>query len=128
MSRHTLLFVAGLAFVSTSLVAGAASAQNATAQPGNATGSAPAQTTTANAAAATPQSATTATPAPPAKKVWTNEDMGAVHKDPAISTFSSKPNKPADTKAPAGKANAKSAGQYQTQIANLQAKLPPPAV
>jgi hypothetical protein len=128
MSRHTLLFVVGLAFMNASMLAGAASAQNATAQSGDAAGSASAQSTTANSAVTTPQNASTTTPgtsAPPAKKVWTNEDMGAVHKDPAISTFSSKPNKPADTKAPAAKANTKSSGQYQSQIANLQAKLPP---
>ena len=115
MSRHTPLFVIGLAFMSASMLAGVARAQNASAQPENAT-------------AATPQNATTTTPgtpAPAAKKVWTNEDMGAVHKDPAISTFSSKPNKPANTKSAAAKPNAKNAGQYQNQINGLQAKLPP---
>jgi hypothetical protein len=128
MSRYIRLFVAGMAFVSASAFGGAARAQNAPAQPASATGSATAQSTTAPATTATAQNSTTttpATPATPAKKVWTNEDMGAVHKDPAISTFSSKPNKPAATKSPAAKANAKGAGQYQAQITNLQAKLPP---
>lgn len=128
MRRHTLLFVVGMAILSTGILAGAARTQNAAAQPGTATGNASTQSTTANPAATTTQSATATTPATPAaaaKKVWTNEDMGAVHKDPAISTFSSKLNKPADSKAPAAKPNTKSAGQYQTQIANLQAKLPP---
>jgi hypothetical protein len=126
MSRYILLSAIGLAFMNASVLAGAAGAQNAAAQPGNAAGSASAQSATANAA--TTQNATTATPAtpaPPAKKVWTNEDMGAVHKDPAISTFSSKPNKPANTKPVAAKPNTKSAGQYQVQITSLQAKLPP---
>jgi hypothetical protein len=111
-----------------SLLAGPASAQHAAAQPGNAAGNTSAQSTTANAAAATPQNATTATPetsAPATKKVWTNEDMGAVHRDPAISTFSSKPNKPANSKPVAAKPNSKSPGQYQAQILSLQAKLPP---
>jgi hypothetical protein len=128
MSRHRLLFVAGLAFMNASLLAGPASAQHAAAQPGNAAGNTSAQSTTANAAAATPQNATTATPetsAPATKKVWTNEDMGAVHRDPAISTFSSKPNKPANSKPVAAKPNSKSPGQYQAQIVSLQAKLPP---
>ncbi|MFZ0521756.1 MAG: hypothetical protein WAL95_12080 [Candidatus Acidiferrales bacterium] len=128
MRRHTLLFVIGLSFMSTSMLAGQARAQNASAHPENAMGNATAQSTTANAAATTPHNPTTttpATPAPPAKKVWTNEDMGAVHKDPAISTFSSKPNKPANSKPVAAKPKSKSAGQYQAQIANLQAKLPP---
>jgi uncharacterized protein YukE len=126
MSRYILLSAIGLAFMNASVLAGAAGAQNAAVQPGNAAGSASAQSATANAA--TTQNATTATPAtpaPPAKKVWTNEDMGAVHKDPAISTFSSKPNKPANTKPVAAKPNTKSAGQYQAQITSLQAKLPP---
>ena len=114
MSRHTRLFVAGMAFVSASVFGGAARAQNAPAEPASATGSAPAQSTMAPA-----------TPATPAKKVWTNEDMGAVHRDPAISTFSSGPNKPANGKPVAAKSNSKSPGQYQAQIANLQAKLPP---
>ncbi len=128
MSRHTRLFVAGMAFVSASVFGGAARAQNAPAEPASATGSAPAQSTMAPATPATAQNATTttpATPATPAKKVWTNEDMGAVHRDPAISTFSSKPNKPANGKPVAAKSNSKSPGQYEAQIANLQAKLPP---
>jgi hypothetical protein len=128
MRRHTLLFVAGMAFLSASVLGGAARAQNAPAQPASATGSAPAQSTTAPTTTATVQNATTATPttpAPPPKKVWTNEDMGAVHKDAAISTFSSKANKPANSKPLAAKPNSKSSGQYQSQIANLQAKLPP---
>jgi hypothetical protein len=114
--------------MSTSVLAGQARAQNASAQPANAPGNAPAQSTTANAPATTPQNATTttpATPAPPAKKVWTDEDMGAVHRDPAISTFSSKPNKPATTKPVAAKPSTKNTAQFQAQIANLQAKLPP---
>lgn len=125
MRRHTLLFVIGLSFMSTSILAGQARAQNSSAQPANATGNAPAQSTTANTAATTPQNATATTPAQAAKKVWTDEDMGAVHKDPAISTFSSKGNKPVNTKAVAAKPGTKNAAQFQAQIANLQAKLPP---
>ncbi|MFZ0642846.1 MAG: hypothetical protein WAN72_24510 [Candidatus Acidiferrales bacterium] len=127
MRRHTLLFVIGLSFMSTSILAGHARAQNASPQADNATGRTTAQSTTPNATT-TAQNATAATPATPtvpAKKVWTNEDMGAVHKDPAISTFSNKPNKPATTKPVAAKPNTKNAAQFQAQIANLQAKLPP---
>ncbi len=113
--------------MSVTVLGGAARAQNAPAQPASVTDAVPAQSTTAPPASA-PQTTTTATrstAATPTKKVWTNEDMGAVHRDAAISTFSSKPNKPANGKPVAAKTNPKSPGQYQGQIANLQAKLPP---
>lgn len=117
MSRHTFLFVAALSLVSASICATSACAQNAPAQSAT-----PGATSTASQTAT---SATPAAPAAPAKKVWTNEDMGAVHRDSAISTFSNKLNKPANGKPAAAKPGAKTPGQYQTQIANLQAKLPP---
>ncbi|MGA7917362.1 MAG: hypothetical protein WCA00_19165 [Candidatus Acidiferrales bacterium] len=125
MNRLTLVIAAALALTTAGLAAGVARAQNTSAQPANATGSAPGQSTTANTAPGTAQNATTATPATPAKKVWTNEDMGAIHKDPAISTFSGGAKKPANTKPAANKTYPKSPQQYQTKIANLQAKLPP---
>ena len=61
----------------------------------------------------------------PPKKVWTNDDMGGVHRDPSIPNYSTgtKPAKTAD-KSPAGAKN-KAAKRYQDQIAALRAKLPP---
>ena len=57
--------------------------------------------------------------------MWTNEDMGDVHNNSAISTFSATNNKPANGK-PAGTAKGnKDAKQYQDQILKLQEKLPP---
>jgi hypothetical protein len=127
MYRRTLLFVSVLAFATTVLVPGLASAQGSpagqTAPAGDAAmPAAQAQADTATAAnAATSTTATTTT----AKKVWTNEDMRDVHSHDAISTFSSKSNKPANNK-PAGNANGNAAAKnYQTQITRLQEKLPP---
>lgn len=51
--------------------------------------------------------------------------MGAIHNDPAISTFSGDAKKPANSKPAANKTYPKSPQQYQTKIASLQAKLPP---
>jgi prefoldin subunit 5 len=57
--------------------------------------------------------------------VWTNEDMGAVHKSSVISTFSGTNGKPGSAK-PAGTAKGnKDAKPYQDQILKLQGKLPP---
>jgi|SRR5271155_1243963 len=129
MYRRTLLFVPVLALATAVLVPGLARAQGSsdgqTAPAGGAAtpaAQAPADTTTAaNANATTSTTTTTA----PAKKVWTNEDMRDVHSHDAISTFSSKSNKPANNK-PAGNANGNAAAKnYQTQITRLQQKLPP---
>jgi len=129
MYRRMLLFVPVLALATAVLVPGLASAQGSsdgqTAPAGNAAApaaQAPADTTTAANANGTTSTATTTTSA---KKVWTNEDMGDVHKNSAISTFAAKSNKPANNK-PAGNANGGAAAKnYQTQITRLQEKLPP---
>ena len=91
---------------------------------------APAGTPAANSAA--PSDATSGTGAtgnavtPPPKRVWTNDDMGNIHRNSSISEFSGNSNKPAKTngKPPATTYN-KDAKRYQDQIANLRAKLPP---
>lgn len=74
---------------------------------------------------------TVASDQPPAKKVWTNDDMSGVRDDSGI------PNHPAPAKKPAGVAvkppaskgpatpKGKDAKWYQDQIAKLQAQLPP---
>jgi uncharacterized protein YukE len=122
MNRRMLTFVAVLAVVEISLLTGVARAQNGSAPPANANSNTAAQSTAANNATG---ATATATPATPAKKVWTNEDMGAIHSNSAISTFSSGANKPANAKPAPAKPSSKNAKQYQDQIAKLQAKLPP---
>jgi hypothetical protein len=114
-----LTFVAVLAVMEISLLTAVARAQNGSAQPANANSNTAAQSTAANNATGTNPTAT------PAKKVWTNEDMGAIHSNSAISTFSSGANRPANAKPAPAKPSSKNAKQYQDQIAKLQAKLPP---
>jgi peptidoglycan hydrolase CwlO-like protein len=122
VNRQMLVLVAALVLLEGSFLAVTARAQNGSAQPAKAPSSAPAPSPAPDAAIGT---APTTAPTTPVKKVWTNEDMGAVHSNSAISTFSGGDNKPANAKPVAAKPNSKSAKQYQTQIANLQAKLPP---
>lgn len=119
MNRRMLTFVAVLAVMEISLLTGVARAQNGSAQPANANSNTAAQSTAADNATGTNPTAT------PAKKVWTNEDMGAIHSNSAISTFSSGAHRPANAKPAPAKPSAKNAKQYQDQIAKLQAKLPP---
>ena len=100
------------------LLATAALAQNSvdTTQP--ATGS----------SAAASASSTASTPggsAQPAKKVWTNEDVGELRDHNEMSTFAvakTRPSAPA-AKAPANRG--RNAKWYHDQIANLQAKVSP---
>jgi hypothetical protein len=121
MNRRTLLFVAVLALTMAVLAPDRARAQGSSdGQTAPAT-QAQEQADTATAANA---NATTSTAAP-AKKVWTNEDMGDVHKNSAISTFSAMSNKPANAKPAATAKGNKDAKNYQTQITRLQEKLPP---
>jgi hypothetical protein len=126
MNRRTLLFFAGLAVaaaVSVPQVAraqGSAAGQTAPAGEAAAPAAAPAPSNPSATANANGASSTSA----PAKKVWTNEDMGEVHKNSVISTFSATSSKPANAKA-AGNAKGGNAKQYQDQITKLEAKLPP---
>jgi predicted nucleic acid-binding Zn-ribbon protein len=128
MNRRTLLLVTALAIATTVLVPGGARAQGnsagQTAPAGDA--AAPAQTnSTTSANATTSTTATTPSAIAPAKKVWTNEDMKAVHTQNAISTFSTTNNKPANGKPAATAKSNKDAKQYQNEITRLQEKLPP---
>jgi len=67
--------------------------------------------------------ASTAAPSPPAKRVWTNEDVPALRGDAPISTVGSTdqttPNK---NKSAAKNANGRG---YQARIAHLEAQIPP---
>jgi hypothetical protein len=60
------------------------------------------------------------------KRVWTNEDMGDIHRNSTISTFNA-PNakSPNSNGKPATAAKSKDAKRYQDQINALRAKLPP---
>ncbi|HEY0703603.1 MAG TPA: hypothetical protein VGD60_12625 [Candidatus Acidoferrales bacterium] len=95
-----------------------AHAQEQTAPPANA----PAAQSASDAA-----STTTTAPAPvPGKRVWTNDDMGDIHKNSTISTFSAPNAKSAGANAkPASAAKSKDAKRYQDQINALRAKEPP---
>jgi hypothetical protein len=84
---------------------------------------------TPTGAAGDSAAAQTVTPAPnPAstKKVWTNEDIGDLHRNSVISTFSGPAHAPSKTNEKANTAaKNKDAKPYQDQIAGLRAKLPP---
>ncbi len=126
MNRRMLVFVAALVLATTVFVPGLARAQGSSAGQAAPAGdaAAPAQTNSTTPANTT-TSATTTTAPVPAKKVWTNEDMGAVHNSSVMSTFSATNNKPANGKTAKTAKNGKDAKQYQNEIIRLQEKLPP---
>jgi chaperonin cofactor prefoldin len=121
MNRRTLVSVAVFALAGAAFVPGLARAQGSTPAP-----QATEQNTTTPTTAVTTTSATTAsTTTAPAKKVWTNEDMGDVHKNSVISTFSGTNGKPGNAKPAANPKGPKDAKGYVDQIKKLQDKLPP---
>jgi hypothetical protein len=62
----------------------------------------------------------------PTKRVWTNDDMGDLHRNSTISSFSAPSGKSGNTNGkPATGAKNSDAKRYQDQIAALRAKLPP---
>jgi len=80
----------------------------------------------AAAPATTSSQATSVTPNPsPTKRVWTNDDMGDLHRNSTISSFSGSANKPAKTNEKPLAAKSADAKRYQDQITSLQAKIPP---
>jgi hypothetical protein len=131
MYRRTLLFAGVLAFATAVLAPDLARAQGSsagqTAPVGDAaTQAAPAQGNTTPAASSdATTSATTTTATMPAKKVWTNEDMGDVHNHTVLPTFSGTSSKQGGVKSAGSAKGDKGAKQYQDQILKLQAKLPP---
>jgi hypothetical protein len=62
---------------------------------------------------------------PPAKKVWTNDDVTGLRQDSVISTFSPPKAKPANNGAKPTNPKSKNTQWYQNRIAGLEAKLPP---
>jgi hypothetical protein len=61
---------------------------------------------------------------PAAKKVWTNDDMGELRRDSAISTVGAK-TKPQKNAVRPANSKGRNAQWYQGQITRLQAQLPP---
>jgi hypothetical protein len=97
----------------------------ARAQEQSATPPAPASTTQSTPAPADAPPSPSTTPAA-GKRVWTNEDMGEVHRNSTISTFNAPNAKdPKSSSKPATAAKSKDAKRYQDQINALRAKLPP---
>lgn len=85
----------------------------------------------ASATPATPNpspAANSSAPAPalPAKKVWTNEDMGDLRSGSSISTFQNKNgNQNRAARKPAPSAKNGNANWYRAQITKLQGQIPP---
>ncbi len=134
MNCRTLYFAFFAALLLAALPAGTAMAQEPSSAPAQppAGGSAPVPTQTT---APTPNPASTpAAPGNPAKavepspvkRVWTNDDLGGLHRDSSIPNFSGTGAKPAKTsEKPAAGAKTRDAKRYQDQISALRAKLPP---
>ena len=112
----------------TSLLCATAQAQNTvpapSGQPASAAATAPNSSPTANPPAVT--LATPATPAPPAKKVWTNEDLGNLRSGSSISTFQNRSgNQNGAARKPPSSGKSGNANWYRAQITKLQAQIPP---
>jgi hypothetical protein len=117
--RHRLLILVAAASLCSAAMA-AAKPQNS---PSGDTGQTPGQTSSAAPDASSPTPATAPASAPPAKKVWTNEDVGGLRENAPISTVGSKDAKPGG-KGAQGSKN-KNAKPYQAQIERLEAQIPP---
>jgi len=121
MNRQTLLFVATLALATAVLVPGLARAQGSsagqTAPAGDA--AAPAQTNSTSSADATTPTTPLATA--PAKKVWTNEDMGSL----TGPTYDAKPNRASKQNSyhPQSTSGSPNGSYYRNQINSLKSKI-----
>ena len=95
---------------------------NAPAATSQATSATPNSPSAANSSAPVPAAAA----APPAKKVWTNEDMGDLRSGSTISTFQNKSaNQNSATRKSAVPGKRGNANWYRAQITKLQAQIPP---
>jgi hypothetical protein len=126
MNRRAVIFIAIIvvALNSPPIVAaqtspsGQSSQQDPAAKPAT-----PAQTPASSAATANPPSAPVEVKP---KKTWTNEDVGSLREDSAISTFNTpKPNTAKPSQNPAPPRGGKDAKWYRTEIEKLQAQIPP---
>jgi hypothetical protein len=93
-----------------------------------------AQTTSQNSSSTVPaaqptqpasQAAPTAPVQPVAKKVWTNDDLSGLRDSSGAPAVALPRPKPAATTSKLPPAKPKEASSYRTQIANLQAQIPP---
>lgn len=116
-----------LALLTLALCATAQAQSNAPAATGpaaSATAATPNPSPAANSSAPAPAAA--AAPAPPAKKVWTNEDMGDLRSGSSICTFQSKSaTQNGAARKPAASSKNGNANWYRAQITKLQARIPP---
>ncbi|MGA8222269.1 MAG: hypothetical protein WB780_11495 [Candidatus Acidiferrales bacterium] len=123
MNRRTLRIAAALYFAAI-----AACATNAHAQAAQPAQSAQAQTETPAPAQAqtAAQDPTTppAAPQPPAKKVWSDDDMKDLDPHSGVSTVGKTNSKPANSGAKSSSAS-HDAQWYKNKIAKLQAEIPP---
>jgi hypothetical protein len=133
MNCRTLHFAVFAAFLLAALCGGTALAQEQSGAPAKPPAGSSATPVAPRATAPTPNPPSTgAAPAdranavePPVKRVWTNDDMGGLHRDSSIPNFSGTNAKPAKTsEKPAAGAKNKDAKRYQDQIMALRAKLP----
>lgn len=120
---HALLWPI-LPFLTLALCATSQAQSNAPAATGQASSAtaAPDSSPAANSSAPAPAAA----PASPAKKVWTNEDMGDLRSGSTISTFQNKSaTQNGAARKPAPSVKNGNANWYRAQITKLQAQIPP---
>jgi hypothetical protein len=114
--KRTLHFAAAMIFAA----AGATAVRAQNNQPAPSTAS-------SAAAPATDPNSTSSAPAAqtPAKKVWTNDDVGGLRTNSSIVTFQPTDAKPAKPGAKPPTASAEDVRRYHDQIAKLEAQVPP---
>jgi hypothetical protein len=110
MERRAVVLLSAVLFFAAAMTARAQA--NPPAQP----------PTPAPAQASGQESPSPAKAPPPSKKVWTNEDLEALHDHSVVSTFQSANQTPAS---PGAASKGKDARWYHDQIAKLEAQIPP---
>jgi hypothetical protein len=135
MNCRIFYFPVFAAFLLTALAARTAFAQEPSSAPAQspAAGSAArpvapqpaAPTPSPSSTPAAPGGAPNAVQSAPAKRVWTNDDMGSVHRDPSIPEASGSKARPVKTSPKPATGAKQDSKRYQDQIAALRAKLPP---
>lgn len=104
----------------------AGSASSVRAQSQSAAPAAPSGSQSQSAASAQDQGSTSSTPAAPQKRVWTDDDMGALHSDPSVANFQPKSGNSGKKGASAnGNSHGRDSNWYRQQIEKLQQQIPP---
>jgi uncharacterized protein YukE len=132
MNSPTFRAFAFTILISAAIPGGAACGQEQSNAPVQPTAAATAQSATptpnpsSTPSAATAPGGSNVAQTAPTKRVWTNDDMGSVHRDNSIPNASGSNGKPAKTsdKPAAGAKKDPNAKRYQDQITALRAKLP----